>query len=254
MTVRTPVMAGNWKMHKDPAETRAFFDEFLRRYPARDDRTVIFFPPAISLSAAKHAAGDRPDIGLGVQNVFWEPHGAFTGEISAPLARGAGARYTLIGHSERRHTFGESIPDTERKTRAALSAGLLPVLCVGETLDERRSGRAEAVVAEQLAGVLDTLSPDSAGTLLIAYEPVWAIGTGETASPADAAAMHRAIRADLDGRFGRQAGAAIPILYGGSVKPDNVNELLAADEVNGVLVGGASLDPIDFSRICAAAY
>jgi triosephosphate isomerase (TIM) len=254
MSIRKPVMAGNWKMHKDPAETRAFFGEFLQHHAARGDCTVIFFPPAISVSAAADAVRERQDVELGVQNVYWEASGAFTGEISAPIARGAGARYTLVGHSERRHVFGESIADTERKVRAALSAGLLPVLCVGETLDERRAGNAEAVVAEQLAGVLYGMAADSAASLLIAYEPVWAIGTGETASPADAAAMHRAIRQDLVDRFGEADGAELPILYGGSVNPDNVEELLAADEVDGVLVGGASLDPGGFARICAAAY
>jgi triosephosphate isomerase (TIM) len=254
MALTNPVMAGNWKMHKDPRETRAFFGDFLERYAPREDRSVLFFPPTVSLAAAVESIRGRPDIRLGVQTIYWEPSGAFTGEISAPLAKGAGAAFTLVGHSERRHVFGESIEDTKRKTFAALAAGLTPVLCVGEKLDERRAGRAEAVVAEQLKGVLATLSGEDAATLLIAYEPVWAIGTGETASPEDAAAMHRAIRRDLRARFGEDPGHRIPILYGGSVKPDNVQALLAADEVEGVLVGGASLDPQGFAAICAAAY
>jgi triosephosphate isomerase (TIM) len=254
MAVRKPVLAGNWKMHKDPAAAREFFDLFLESYGARDDRTVIVFPPAVSLSAAVEAARGRPDVQFGVQNVYWERQGAFTGETSAVLAEGAGARYALVGHSERRHVFGESVDDTRRKCRAVLDAGMLPVLCVGETLDERREGRAEAVVAEQLDGVLAQISEADATRLLIAYEPVWAIGTGETASPDDAAAMHAAVRARLVSRFGEAAGEAIPILYGGSVKPDNAEQLLAAAGVDGVLVGGASLDPEGFALICAAAY
>jgi triosephosphate isomerase (TIM) len=254
MAVRKPVLAGNWKMYKDPEAARDFLRDFLERHGARDDRTVIFFPPAVSLVAAVESARERPDIGFGVQNVHWERDGAFTGETSPSMARAAGARFALVGHSERRHLFGESIEDTRRKCRAALDAGMIPVLCVGEKLDERRAGRAEAVVTEQLDGVLDALSGEDAARLLIAYEPVWAIGTGETASPADAAAMHAAIRALLVRRFGDGAGREMPILYGGSVKPDNVEELLAADEVDGVLVGGASLDPHGFAAICAAGY
>jgi triosephosphate isomerase (TIM) len=254
MAVPKPVLAGNWKMHKDPAAARKFFDLFLERYGARDDRTVIVFPPAVSLSAVVEAARGRPDVQFGVQNVHWERQGAFTGETSAVLAQGAGARYVLVGHSERRHVFGESVEDTRRKCRAALDAGMLPVLCVGETLDERHAGRAEALVAEQLDGVISELSETDARRLLIAYEPVWAIGTGETASPDDAATMHAAVRARLVSRFGESGGAAIPILYGGSVKPDNVEQLLAAAEVDGVLVGGASLDADGFAAICAAAY
>jgi triosephosphate isomerase (TIM) len=254
MPIRKPVLAGNWKMHKSPAETREFFAAFLELYGERADRSVIFFPPAVSLAAAIEGTHSRSDVELGVQNIYWEPSGAYTGEISAPLAAAAGARYSLIGHSERRHVFGESIEDTRRKTLAALAAGLLPVLCVGETIEERRAARAETVVAEQLDGVLPSVDDQQISSLLIAYEPVWAIGTGETASPDDAAQMHRAVRQNLRHRFGEAPAAAIPILYGGSVKPDNVQQLLAADQVDGVLVGGASLDAAGFSRICTAPY
>jgi len=252
MAFPKPVLAGNWKLNKGPDDTREFFRAFLDRHGAADDRTVIFFPPALSLAAAHDAVGDRSDILLGVQNVYWEARGAFTGEISAPLAASAGARFVLIGHSERRHVFGETIQDTARKTRAVLDTGLIPVLCVGETLEERRTGRAEAIVVEQLAGALDGLADEAVAGLLVAYEPVWAIGTGETASPGDASAMHRVIRADLVGRVGERAGRGVPILYGGSVKPDNAAELLAADEIDGVLVGGASLDAGGFAAICDA--
>jgi triosephosphate isomerase (TIM) len=254
MAIRKPVLAGNWKLHKDPSETRDFFVAFLEQYGSRADRTVIFFPTAISLAAARESTQLRPDVHLGVQNVYWQANGAFTGEVSAPLARGAGASFALVGHSERRHVFGETVEDTRRKTEAVLAAGITPVLCVGETIEQRRAGRAQAVVAEQLDGVLAEASAESAARLVIAYEPVWAIGTGETASPDDAAAMHRFVRQELAGRFGADVAAEIPILYGGSVKPDNAAELLAADQVDGLLVGGASLDPAGFARICGGTY
>jgi triosephosphate isomerase (TIM) len=249
-----PVLAGNWKMHKDPAETREFFGAFLEQYAPRDDRSVIFFPPALSIAAAADALRGRDDVALGVQNIYWEAHGAFTGEISAPLVRGTGAAYALVGHSERRHVFGETIEETARKVRAALDAGIVPVLCVGEQIEERRAGRAESVVAEQLDGACTPLSEEDVDRILIAYEPVWAIGTGETASPADAEAMHGFIRRRIAGRFGEAFAAGVPLLYGGSVKPENAAELLAAGDVDGVLVGGASLDASGFARICGASY
>jgi triosephosphate isomerase len=248
-----PVLAGNWKMNLGPSAARAFIERFTELHPAAAERTVIFFPPALSLAAVRDALGGRAaDIQVGVQNVYWEESGAFTGELSAPMAADAGAAFVLVGHSERRHLFGETIEDTVRKVRAVLAAGLMPVLCVGETIEERRAGRQEAVVAAQLEPVLATLEPADAGRLLVAYEPVWAIGTGETASPADAAARHAAVRGLLAARFGDEAAARIPILYGGSVKPDNAGELLAEPNVDGVLVGGASLDPAGFAAICAA--
>jgi triosephosphate isomerase (TIM) len=249
-----PVIAGNWKMHKSPEEASAFFREFLTLHDVRQDRSVLFFPTALALQAAHEAVGAREDIGLGVQNVFWETAGAYTGEISAPLARAAGASHVLVGHSERRHVFGETIADTGRKLSASLDAGMIPVLCVGELLDERRASRAEVVVGEQLDGALEGLPADRVAGILVAYEPVWAIGTGETASPDDAAAMHGFIRQRLTDRYGSATAGDIPVLYGGSVKPDNAAELLAAPEVNGLLVGGASLDPSGFARICAAPY
>jgi triosephosphate isomerase len=250
--VARPVLAGNWKMNLGPAEAAAFFDRFLALWSPRDDRTVAFFPAALSFAAAREALAGRPDVRLGVQNVHFEQSGAFTGELSVPMAAGAGAAFVLVGHSERRHVFGESTADTVKKVRAVLNGGLVPLLCVGETLEERRAGRAEAVVDEQLAPALAELQDGEAERLVIAYEPVWAIGTGVNATPADAGAMHRFIRDRLARRFAA-SGASIPILYGGSVKPDNAAELLAEDGVDGVLVGGASLDPAGFAAICAAA-
>lgn len=249
---RTPVLAGNWKMNHGPAETARFFADFLATHTPADDRTVLFFPPSLSFAAAREALQGRPDVRLGVQNVHWEGSGAFTGELSVAMAADAGAEFVLVGHSERRHDFGETIGETVNKVRAVLDGGLVPVLCVGETLDERRADRAEAVVAEQLAPVLAALRPDEAAELVVAYEPVWAIGTGMTATPQDAAAMHRAVRARLAEAFGDDAARAVPVLYGGSVKPENAAELMSQPGVDGVLVGGASLDPRGFAAICAA--
>jgi triosephosphate isomerase len=252
MPLARPVLAGNWKMNKGPTETVAFFAEFLDAWTPRADRTVVFFPPALSLAAAADAVQERPDVLLGVQNVHWERTGAFTGEVSAPMAADAGARLVLVGHSERRHVFGETDGETASKVRAVLDAGLAAVLCVGETLDERRAGQAEAVVRRQLDAVLPLVREEEVERFVLAYEPVWAIGTGETASPADAGAMHRVCREALAQAFGAGAAEGVPVLYGGSVKPDNAASLLAEPGVDGVLVGGASLDPSGFTAICAA--
>jgi triosephosphate isomerase len=249
MSVMPPVVvAANWKMHKDPDETRAFFRAF--RVPEDTPRPgVLVFPPAVSLAAA---LATRPEgVSLGVQNIHWEDRGAFTGEISAPLARAAGASHTLIGHSERRHLFGESDDDVAKKVAAALRHDLVPLVCLGETLAERRAGRVDDVIVRQLDAALTELAAAGAGFLL-AYEPVWAIGTGETATPADAEAAHGTLRARLTDRLGG-AASGIPILYGGSVKPDNARDLMAARDVDGVLVGGASLDAAQFAAIVEAA-
>lgn len=252
MTLRKPILAGNWKMHNGPAEAERFFGEFLSAFSSREDRSVVFFPPAVSLAAARSAVQGRADIRLGVQNVFWEEKGAFTGEISCGMAVEAGAAVALVGHSERRQVFGETSEETARKVRAALAAGLAPMLCVGETLEEREAGRAAEVVEEQLRAVFEALDEADAERVVIAYEPVWAIGTGRTASPADAEQMHGSIRRLLAGWYGAEVAGRMAILYGGSVKPDNAEALLAAGDVDGVLVGGASLDPAGFARICGA--
>jgi len=250
--LQTPIFAGNWKMHMGPDEAEQFFASFLPQVPESSSRSLVFFPPAVSLAAARAAVGERTDIELGVQNVYWEPKGAFTGETSAPLAAAAGAALVLVGHSERRHVFGETNDDTRRKVAAALGAGLRPMLCVGELLEDREAGRAGAVVEEQLEAVYSELSEQDAAQLLIAYEPVWAIGTGRTASPEDARQMHAQVRVFLERRFGAELAARTPVLYGGSVKPENAAELLAQEGVDGVLVGGASLDADGFARICAS--
>lgn len=248
--LRTPVIAGNWKMHKGPEAARTFCREFAQVAPPASDRTLLLFPPAISVSAVREAL-EGHDIGVGVQSIHWEAEGAYTGEISAPMAAEAGARFALVGHSERRHVFGETEEETGRKVVAAVDAGLVPVLCVGEKLEERKAGRLEEVILRQLDAGIAGVADDAVARMLVAYEPVWAIGTGETATPADAADAHGRLRARLRDRIG-DAAEAVPILYGGSVKPANAGELLAAGDVDGVLVGGASLDPRDFAKIAAA--
>lgn len=250
MTIQTPVIAGNWKLNHGPEETRAFFRALLPEVPADHVGTIAIFPPSLSLAAAVEVIATRTDILAGVQDVYWESRGAFTGEISAPLAHEAGAQLALVGHSERRHVFGESIEETVKKVRAVLDAELSAILCVGETIEERESGAAQGVVTGQLEPVAGTLSQMELSRVLIAYEPVWAIGTGRTASPADAAEMHLHVREVLAKHFG-SAASAIPILYGGSVKQENAPDLLAAPEVDGLLIGGASLEPSTFARICA---
>jgi triosephosphate isomerase len=232
-------------MHLGPEEARVYLKTFRAHYNRRDDREVWFFPPAVSVEAAAHATRERTDLQVGVQDIYWEPKGAYTGAISAPLAVQAGARATLIGHSERRHVFGETEADTRRKVTAALAAGLVPLLCVGETLAERDAGHTVAVVIRQLAAALGGTEGAPVSRLVIAYEPVWAIGTGRNATPADASAVHREIRACLVGR-----GAQEPrVLYGGSVNLKNATELLAEPELDGVLVGGASLDPESWAQL-----
>ena len=243
--MRRLLFAANWKMHVGPDEARAYLKTFRTRYNRREDREVWFFPPAVSVEAAAQAARERSDLLVGIQDVYWEPKGAFTGAVSAPLALQAGARATLIGHSERRHLFGETDEDTRRKMGAALGAGLGPVLCVGETLAERDAGHTLAVVVRQLAAALSGLDSAALSRVVIAYEPVWAIGTGRNATPQDAAAVHREIRGWLAGR----GSPASRVLYGGSVNAKNAAALLAESELDGVLVGGASLDPEGWAQL-----
>jgi triosephosphate isomerase len=248
--MRRPVFAANWKMNLAPTDARAFTAEFAARWSPRDDRTIIICPPAISVTTVVHALGGRSDIAIGVQNVWTEAKGAFTGETSAPMAKDAGARYALVGHSERRHVFGETDAQTSAKCAIAARAGLTPILCVGELLAEREAGATMDVVLRQLRTALSTLDRDVIATMAIAYEPVWAIGTGKTATPQDASEVHREIRRALSELVGGRAGE-VPVLYGGSVNAKNAAALLAAAEVDGLLVGGASLDVEGWSAICS---
>ena len=249
--MRHPVFAANWKMNQAPADAKAFVRQFLAYFPRQQDRTVLIFPSALSLHAVEEALKERPDIQLGVQNIHWEDKGAFTGENSAPIARAAGAKYVLVGHSERRHVFGETDEETGKKTAAAIRAGLTPLVCVGETLAQREAGETGSVVIRQLRAALALADQHQIASSLVAYEPVWAIGTGKTASPSDASAVHGLIRAELRTLTGER-GEAVPILYGGSVNSGNATALLAAADVDGVLVGGASLDAEGWASIVRA--
>ena len=245
------VIAGNWKMHIAPEEVRAFFSAFEIDEIIADNE-VLIFPPAISLVAASECEGRDPRVQLGIQNVHWEDYGAFTGEISAEMAASAGASYALVGHSERRQLFGETDEQVALKVAAALRQDLIPVICVGETLEEREAGRVSEVILKQLDLALASI-PDPETRFLIAYEPVWAIGTGKTATPMDAAGAHGTLRNRLEQTIGVKAAARTEILYGGSVQPSNTAELLAAQDVDGVLVGGASINPQSFGDITRAA-
>lgn len=245
------VIAGNWKMHLGPEGTREFFTSF-EISEAAGEHEIVLFPPALSLAAALESPDRDPRVQLGVQDIHFEDEGAFTGEVSAPMAAEAGATFALVGHSERRHVFGETDADVARKVAAAMRHELVPVVCVGETLEERQAGRVEEVILRQLAAALQPLA-EADVRFLVAYEPVWAIGTGETATPEDASSAHGSLRKRLEGAVGIARATRVPILYGGSVKPANAAELLGSAEVDGVLVGGASLDPASFAEIAAAA-
>jgi len=246
------VVAGNWKMHLGPSDTRTFFEAFAPDL-GKDPPRVLFFPPSLSLGAAVSALAGREGIELGVQNIHWEEKGAFTGETSAAMAADGGASHVLVGHSERRHVFGETNEETALKVERALVTGLVPVVCVGETLSERKDGRLEAVILGQLDAAVAPVAARADAPLMVAYEPVWAIGTGETATPQDAAAAHAVLAERLQEILGGPRASGVPVLYGGSVKPDNAAELMSAPAVGGVLVGGASLDPDSFARIAEAA-
>jgi triosephosphate isomerase len=238
------LFAANWKMHLGPDDARSYFQTFRARYNRQDGREVWFFPPAVSLQAAAEAVKGS-ELWVGAQDVHWEPKGAFTGAVSAPLAAQAGAKAALVGHSERRHIFGETDEDTRKKVAAVLATGLVPILCVGEKLVEREADQTLNVVTRQLTGALDGVDRKSLDLVTIAYEPVWAIGTGRNATPQDASAVHREIRSWLTSR----GAGRTRVLYGGSVNLKNIADLLAERELDGVLVGGASLDPDAWAQL-----
>jgi triosephosphate isomerase len=249
--MRTPLLAANWKMYKTPAETRSFITTFLQNaLPATVE--VAIFPRAIDLPAALDAAQGSA-LHVGAQNIYFADEGAFTGEISAPMLVAAGATHVLIGHSERRQYFGETDEIVNKKLGAALRHKLIPIVCVGEHLEQRDNGETEAVLRRQTSRALGNIDAAQAAPIVIAYEPVWAIGTGKTATPEIAAEAHAVIRHEVTQLLGKSVGAAIRILYGGSVKPDNAAQLCAQPDIDGALVGGASLDPVSFGKIVAAA-
>jgi triosephosphate isomerase len=241
-------MAGNWKMYKSAAETTAFFEKFSPLVASATHAEVVICPTFVNIPAAIEAARSTA-IGIGAQDVFWLKEGAYTGEVSAPMLVAVGCRRVIIGHSERRQYFHETEETVFKKTVAALDAGLNPIVCLGERLEEREANATEAVCSAQFDGGLAGLTPEQFARIVIAYEPVWAIGTGKTATPEMAAAAHKFIRGEARNKFGPDAASACRILYGGSVKPDNVKGLMAQPEIDGALVGGASLDPASFASI-----
>ncbi len=246
--MRRPLIAGNWKMNLGHADALRLADGLFAGIDVPPDRDCAIFPPFTSLQAISEKLRSSP-IRVGAQNCYPEPDGAFTGEISCSMLKAAGASMVIIGHSERRHVLGESDAMVSRKVKAALAHRLKPIVCIGETLAERDAGRTSDVVITQLRRGLDGLTADAMRDVILAYEPVWAIGTGKTATPAQAQEVHASLRAELGALFGKPLAEDTLILYGGSVKPSNVDGLMAMPDVDGALVGGASLDESEFHRI-----
>ena len=251
MLQRHRLIVGNWKMHKTTAEAADLVERLAKlvgdnRPP--DNVVIALAPPFTALATvAQHLKG-RPYV-LAAQNLHWEDQGAFTGEISGSMLKEFGCRYVIIGHSERRRYFGESDSIVHKKIAAAFRHGLQPILCIGESWDQRLSGQTEHVLSFQLTEALEGVEKNQALSLVIAYEPIWAIGSGRPAAPEQAQEVHQHIRTELIALWGREVGDQVPILYGGSVTPDNIAALLAESEVDGVLVGGACLDPVLFAKI-----
>jgi triosephosphate isomerase len=248
--MRRPIIAANWKLHKTIAAARQFIAELHRQYPDPAGMDVVLAAPFTALAAMRDVLQATPYL-LAAQDVFWEDTGAYTGEVSAPLLVDAGCAYVLIGHSERRQYFGETDETVSKKVAAALRAGLRPIVCVGESLAQRQAGETFAVVEQQLRRGLAACDADAMLQVVLAYEPLWAIGTGVTATPAQAQAMHQHMRTLLGQVWGEKVAATVRIQYGGSVRPDNIAALMAEDDIDGALVGGASLDAGSFVQILA---
>ncbi len=241
-------MAANWKMYKTPDQTRDFFRDFLPMVAGHSRDEIVVCPPFLDLPAALESAKGS-GVSIGGQNVHWKEEGAFTGETSAAQLLAWGVTHVIIGHSERRQYFGESDDTVNLRLKTALEAGLTPICCVGEVLQEREAGLTDDVLRRQCVRAFHALSAKKAAKLVVAYEPVWAIGTGKTATPELAAEAHAVIRREATEIFGEEFAEKLRILYGGSVKPDNVSSLMAQEEIDGALVGGASLDPKSFTAI-----
>ncbi len=246
--MRTPVIAGNWKLFKTQVETRDFIQDLKPLIADVTGVEIIIAPVFTALATATQAAAGS-SVRIAAQDCFWEKEGAFTGEISPSLLLDAGCSHVIIGHSERRQYFGETDGTVNRKTKAACAAGLTVLLCVGETLDERESGSTFPVIEAQLRGGLDGIPAETLAQIVIAYEPVWAIGTGKTASNEQAQEVHAHIRSLITALYGQSAADAMRILYGGSVKPDNIKGLMAQPDIDGALVGGASLKADSFAQL-----
>lgn len=239
-------------MYKNASQTAAFFEQFNPLVEQAENSDIVVFPTFVNLTAAIQAV-EETSIRIGGQNLYWAKEGAFTGEVSGEMLTCIGCRWVLIGHSERRQYFHETDADVLKKTQAALAVDLTPVICVGEKLEDHEAGKTEHVLVEQFEAGVAGLTDEHFAKVVIAYEPVWAIGTGRTATPEIAATAHKIIRREAERRFGANAANQLRILYGGSVKPDNIEGLMAQDELDGALVGGASLDPQSFAKIVKAA-
>jgi triosephosphate isomerase len=246
--MRKKVIAANWKMYKTPDQTRAFFQEFLPMVSGHDRDEIVVYPPFLDLPAALEA-NKGSNVAIGAQNVHWKEEGAFTGETSVSQLRAIGVNHVIIGHSERRQYFGETDDTVNLRLKTALEAGFNPICCVGEVLEEREAGMTDDVLRRQCVRAFHAISAKKAAKLVVAYEPVWAIGTGKTATPEIAAEAHATIRKEATEIFGEEFAANLRILYGGSVKPDNASALMSQEEIDGALVGGASLDPKSFAAI-----
>ena len=249
---RKPLVAGNWKLYKNLRESTELAQALVQATGAQSTPEIAVAPVFTALAKVADVLSGSP-IALAAQDVFWEPQGAFTGEVGPLQLSDIGCRYVIVGHSERRQLFGETDEQVGRKVSAVLGHGMAPILCVGETLEEREAGQAEAVVVRQLQAGLRGLDAGQATKIVVAYEPVWAIGTGKTASPRDAQQMHARVRATVAERFGGGLAEQLRVLYGGSVKPDNAAALMAEPDIDGALVGGASLTLDAFSAIISAA-
>ena len=245
---RKKLIAANWKMYKTPEQTVAFFQEFLPLVADHTRDEIVVCTPYVDLHAAV-AATKGSNVFVGAQNMHWEKEGAFTGEISAPMLNALAVTHVILGHSERRQYFNETDDTVNRKLEYALESGLTPIVCVGEVLEEREAGLTEDVLRRQCMRAFNGISAKKAARMTIAYEPVWAIGTGKTATPQMAADAHAVIRHEAAKAFGEDFAAALRILYGGSVKPDNASTLMSEEEIDGALVGGASLEPKNFTKI-----
>jgi triosephosphate isomerase (TIM) len=246
--MRKKLIAANWKMYKTPDQTRAFFRDFLPMVKDHDRDEIVVCPTYLCIDAAENAVKGS-SVAVGAQDVHWEKEGAFTGEINAAMLVAVGVTHVIIGHSERRQHFGETDDTVNLKLKSALEAGLTPIVCVGEVLEEREAGLTDDVLRRQCLRAFHAVSAKKAAKLVVAYEPVWAIGTGKTATPQMASDAHAIIRGEASKAFGQEFADALRILYGGSVKPENATALMSEEEIDGALVGGASLDPKSFAAI-----
>src|ERR1700756_1762576 len=246
--MRKKVIAANWKMYKTPDQARDFFRDFLPLVSGHERDEIVVCPPFVDLPAAIEAAKGS-NVAIGGQDVHWEKEGAYTGEVSTGMLLAIGATHVILGHSERRQYFGETDDTVNLKLKSALEAGLTPIVCVGEVLEEREAGLTEDVLRRQCMRAFSSISAKKAAKLVVAYEPVWAIGTGKTATPEMASDAHVLIRGEAGKAFGEDFGANLRILYGGSVKPENAKALMSQEEIDGALVGGASLDAKSFAAI-----